>query len=141
LSERLIRGALIVLCAFVALTALPSAVFVVPSLPSEWLMSGPFSDYVVPALALFAVGVVAAAAAFGVFSTPKLGALAALVAGLAMMLFELVEVAVVGIALVEYPDLPQSWLQPIYFAIGLAIVVLAAALYRGGETRVELSAA
>lgn len=141
MSERLIRGVLITLCAFVALTALPSAILVVPSLPSEWLASGPFSDYLIPAIALFAVGIVAAAAAFGVFSTPKLGALAALVAGLAMMLFELVEVAVVGIALVEYPDLPQSWLQPIYFGVGLAIVILAAALYRGKEARVRLSAA
>lgn len=141
MSERLIRGVLIALCGFVALTALPSAIIVVPSLPDEWLASGPFSDYAIPAIALFAVGVVAAAAAFGVFSTPKLGALAALVAGVAMMLFELVEVAVVGIALVEYPDLPQSWLQPIYFAIGLAIVMLAAALYRGGETRLGINAA
>ena len=141
MTERLIRGALITLCAFVALTALPSAILVVPSLPSEWLVSGPFTDYAIPAIALFAVGVVAAAAAFGVFSTPKLGALVALIAGLAMMMFELVEVAVVGIALIEYPDLPQSWLQPIYFGIGLAITILAAALYRGGETRVGLSAA
>jgi hypothetical protein len=141
LSERLIRGVLIALCAFVALTALPSAILVVPSLPSEWLVSGPFRDYTIPAIALFGIGLVAAAAAFGVFSTPQLGALAAFVTGLAMMAFELVEVAVVGVALVEYPDLPQSWLQPIYFAVGLAIVILAAALYRGGERRIDISAA
>lgn len=141
MNERLIRGALITLCAFVAVTALPSAILVVPSLPREWLVSGPFTDYTIPAIALFGIGLVAAAAAFGVFSTPQLGALAAFVAGLGMMAFELVEVAVVGIALVEYPDLPQSWLQPIYFAIGVAIVILAAALYRGGETRVDISPA
>jgi hypothetical protein len=141
MSERLSRGALITLCAFVAVTALPSAILVVPSLPSEWLLSGPFTDYTIPAIALFGIGLVAAAAALGVFSTPQLGAIAAFVTGLAMMVFELVEVAVVGLALVEYPDLPQSWLQPIYFAIGLAIVILATTLYRGGESRVGLSAA
>ena len=136
----LLRSAIVLLCAFVALTAIPSAFLVLPSLPLEWL-SGPFSDYTVPAVALAMVGALAAAAALGVISTPQLGALAAIAAGVAMMAFELVEVAVVGIALIEFPDQPQSWLQPIYFAIGAALTVLGTLLRRTGIARIAISAA
>lgn len=129
MNEKLLRGALAALCLFLAVTAVPSAFLVVPDLPREWLARGPFSDYTIPAIALGAVGLLAAAAALGVISTPRLGALAAIAAGAAIAVFELVEVAVVGIALLEYPDMPQSWLQPIYFVLGVAIVALGLAVY------------
>lgn len=130
MTERSVRIALVVLLAFNGLTMLQGAIFVVPTLPREWIIWGPFTDYTVPAVALGLTGLLSLLAAVGVLSTPALGALAAMVAGLATMAFEAVEVLVVGIALVKYPDLFQSWLQPIYFAVGLGIAALAVELYR-----------
>lgn len=46
------RLVLAVLAAFVAISAIPSAVLVVPTLPTDWLARGPFSDYTIPAIAL-----------------------------------------------------------------------------------------
>jgi hypothetical protein len=129
-DEKLIRGALIALLAFVAVTTLVGAFLVVPTLPTEWMRWGPFADYTVPAIALGMVGVLAAAAALGVVSTPHLGALASIPAGLGIVLFEIVEVAVVGIALIEFPNELASWLQPFYIAVGIAIIALGAMLYR-----------
>ena len=130
MTERPVRIALVVLLAVNGLTMVHGAIFVVPTLPREWIIWGPFTDYTVPALALGLTGVLSLLAAVGVVSTPALGALAAVIAGLATMAFEGVEVLVVGIALVKYPDLFQSWLQPIYFTVGLAIAGLGAELYR-----------
>ena len=41
-----------------------------------------------------------------------------------MATFEIVEVAVVGIALVEFPIEFASWLQPFYFVLGALIAAL-----------------
>ena len=129
MTAKILRPALVVLCAFLALTAIPSAFLVVPALPIEWLRGGPFSDYTIPAIALGVIGVLGAVAALGLVSAPQLGTIAAVAAGAAIAIFEVVEVAVVGIALVEYPDMPQSWLQPLYFVLGVAIVLLGLAVY------------
>lgn len=140
MGSKIIRGSVVVLSAFVALTAIPSAFLVLPALPAEWLRSGPFTDYTIPAIALGALGVIAATTAVAIVSVPRLGALAAIGTGIAMAAFEVVEVFIVGFALTLYPDMVQSWLQPIYFAIGIAIAALGLALYREGEPRLTLVA-
>src|SRR5512145_3326285 len=91
-----IRVGLLVLAGLVAVTAIPSAFLVVPTMPLDWIKAGPFTDWTVPAIALFIVGVVAAATFVLLLVRPWLGALASVVAGAAMIGFELVEIAVVG---------------------------------------------
>ena len=137
MSERYVRGALVVLLGFNALTAIGGAIFVVPTMPVDLIVWGPFTDLTVPAIALGVVGVLSALAALGIVATPALGAIAAVVAGLAMAIFEIVEVAVVGIAVLEHPDMFPAWLQPIFFALGLLVAALGLELYRmnAGRTR------
>lgn len=116
---------------FVALTAIPSAFLVVPSLPRELLLRGPFVDFTIPAIALGIVGVVAAAAAVGALLRPGLAAVTSVLAGLAIICFELVQIGVVGLAVVTYgPQHPQSWLQIVYLAAGVTQVIVAYRLWR-----------
>jgi len=129
-SERIVRAGLVTLLLFVAITAIFGAILVVPTLPIEWIKWGPFTDYSVPAMALGLVGLLSLIAAGGVLMAPGPGVVLAIAAGLAMATFEIVEVLVVGIALVEFPDLFQSWLQPIFFSIGVFIAALGVDLYR-----------
>ena len=130
MSERIVRAGLVTLLLFVAITAIFGAILVVPTLPIEWIKWGPFTDYSVPAMALGLVGLLSLIAAGGVLMAPGPGVVLAIAAGLAMATFEIVEVLVVGIALVEFPDLFQSWLQPIFFSIGVFIAALGVDLYR-----------
>jgi hypothetical protein len=125
------RIALLVLHGFVALTAVGGAIWVVPTMPLEWIKAGPFDDWTIPALALGFVGVVAAGAFSAVLRRPWLGGLASVVAGGAMVVFELVEVGVVGWTLAD-PRLSgyfQAWLQPIYLVVGSAQLLLGLRLW------------
>jgi hypothetical protein len=90
------RIALLVLHALVAVSAIGGAIWVVPTMPLDWIKAGPFTDWTVPALALGLVGVLAAVSFVAVLRRPWLGALASVVAGAAMIAFELVEIGVVG---------------------------------------------
>lgn len=120
------RIALLVLNALVAVSAIAGAIWVVPTMPLEWIKAGPFDDWTIPALALGFVGVLAAGALVGLLVKPWLGALASVVAGAAMIGFELVEIAVVGWTMSD-PELNgyfQAWLQPIYLAVGTGQVLL-----------------
>lgn len=115
------RIALLVLHALVAVSAIAGAIWVVPTMPLEWMKTGPFDDWTMPALALGFVGALAAAAFVAVLVRPWLGALMSIAAGAAMIAFELVEIAVVGWTLSD-PELNgyfQAWLQVIYLAVGL----------------------
>ena len=125
-----VRNALLALLIFNGLTMLQGAIFVVPTLPQEWIIWGPFSDYVVPAIALGLVGTLSLLAAALVVALPSLGARVAIAAGIGTVLFEVVEVAVVGIALIEFPDQVASWLQPFFIAVGAFVIALGLALYR-----------
>jgi hypothetical protein len=119
------RYGLLALDAFVAFTAIYGAIFVVPTIPLEWLKHGPFTDYTVPALALgILVGGSALAAAGLLLVRPGAGAAATVVAGIMIIGFELVEIGVVGFTLIEY-DASQfpAWLQVIYLALGSLQVV------------------
>ncbi len=129
-----LRTGLIVVAAFTALTAIQGAIFVVPTLPPEWLhkgLLGLFSDYTIPALTLGVVcGGSALLALVTVLFRPRLGGLVALVAGIFMIGFELVEIAVVGFTPVLDPTLPQSWLQVVYLVVGALLAGLGLRLWR-----------
>jgi hypothetical protein len=125
-----LRIGLIVLGALVALTAIPSAFLVVPTMPPEWIKAGPFTDWTVPAIALFSVGMLAAAAVGALLARPWAGALASIVAGAAMVVFELVEIGVVGWTLTD-PTLSgfQKSLQVVYLVVGSLQIILALVLW------------
>jgi hypothetical protein len=114
------RIGLVVLNAFVAFTAIYGALFVVPTIPLDWLKHGPFTDYTVPALALgILVGGSALLAVVLLLVRPTLGTMATIVAGLMIIGFELVEIGVVGFTLIEYDaSQPQAWLQVFYLGLG-----------------------
>jgi len=77
----------------------------------EWLASSPFGSYLVPGLVLFAVGLCHIGAAILTLRRRPIAGRFAMALGLAMMGF------IVG----QWLWLPQwSWLQPAYFAIGVA---------------------
>lgn len=124
------RGLLAVLTAFIALTAIAGALFVVPGLPIEWLEVSVFADYAIPAFALGAVGGLSLVAFIAVIVRPEIAGLPAAVAGAAMVAFELVEIWAVGFSLVEYgPAEPFAWLQIVYLAIGALTAATGVALW------------
>jgi len=121
------RIALFVLQTFVALTAIDGALFVVPTLPAEWLESGPFADYTVPAMALgLFVGGTAIAALLALLVRPALAGLASIAAGIVLIVFELVAIAAVDSGW----DEPVAWLGVLYLVIGVLGIVLGYALVR-----------
>lgn len=125
------RIALLILNAIVAVTAIAGAIWVVPTMPLEWIKAGPFDGWTIPAIALGFVGILAAIAFAAVIARPWLGALASVVAGFAMIAFELVEIAVVGWTPAD-PALNgnfQAWLQPIYLVVGLAQLLFGVRLW------------
>ena len=130
-TQRVERGALLVLSGFVALTAIPGAIWVVPTIPIEWMRRGPFTDFTVPALALGFVGVLAVVTFIALAFRPWLGAIASVVTGAAMVTFELVEIAIVGWTLSDPgPEYVQSWLQLVYIVVGSAQLLVGIMLWR-----------
>lgn len=125
-----IRSILVILAAFVAISAIGGAIWVVPTMPLEWLKFGPFTDWTAPAIALGFCGVIAAVTTVLLLVRPWAGALASMVAGLAMVVFELVEIGVVGWTLSD-PTLEgfQKSLQLIYLIVGSVQAVLGYALW------------
>jgi hypothetical protein len=121
----------LVLNGFVAISAIAGAIWVVPTMPLEWIRNGPFTDWTIPAMALAFVGILAAIALVAVLLRPWAGALASMVAGLAMVVFELVEVAVVGWTLTD-PSLEgfQKSLQLVYLVVGTGQLIGGALLWR-----------
>jgi hypothetical protein len=129
-----LRGALAALAAFMALTAIPSAIFVVPTMPRAALQQGVlalFPDYTIPALGLGVLCGGAALLAFAlVIVRPQFGALASASAGVFMIAFELVEIVVVGFTPAQSPGQVQAWLQVVYLVLGAVLVVLGARLWK-----------
>lgn len=125
------RIGLLILNGFVAISAIAGAIWVVPTMPMEWIKYGPFTDWTIPAIALGSVGVLAAAAFVAVIVRPWLGALLSILAGAAMVVFELVEIGVVGWTLSD-PTLAgfQKSLQLVYLIVGSAQVLLGWRLWR-----------
>jgi hypothetical protein len=118
------RIGLLVLTGFVALTAIPGGIWVVPTIPLDWIKAGPFTDFTIAAMALVGVGVFAAFVFVALLVRPWAGALGSVVAGATMIIFELVEIGVVGFTLIDPgPSYFQSWLQVVYLIVGTAQVL------------------
>ena len=91
--------------------------------PLEWLHNTPFSDYTIPALILaIGVGGSSLLATVTVFTGRKIGVLASIVAGLIMAGYIVVEVVMLRQGI--------SWIEGLYFGLGLAISGLATSLWR-----------
>lgn len=126
MSRRKSRIGLGLLDAFLAITAVAGAIFVLPTLPLDYIKGGPFPDYVIPALALgLLVGGSAVLAVLGLIVRSLIGAAASIVAGMMISGFEVVEIEVVGFI---RPGTPQGWLQVLYLAVGAVGVTLGARL-------------
>jgi hypothetical protein len=98
-------------------------------LPSDWLDGTPFSDYFFPGLILFVVvGGSMLAASLAVWSRHLFAGPASLAVGSILLIWITVQVALIGY---------RSWMQPTFFAFGLAIVVLAAPIAAGVLLRRE----
>ena len=90
--------------------------------PLEWLRNTPFSDYTVPALILaIGVGGSSLIAAVLVFTGREEGELASIAAGLLMAGYIVVEVVMLKQGV--------SWIEGLYFGLGLAISGLATSLW------------
>jgi hypothetical protein len=124
-----LRVSLVVLLVFLGLTAVAGGFLLLTGggAPGVELLRGsPFSDYTVPGLALLViVGGGGLAAAFLVARHHALGLPAAGVAGFGMVCFEIVEILVL-----RYQTTGALIWQLFGIALGLVIMVLAAALWR-----------
>lgn len=86
-------------------------------MPTELLKGSPFGSYLVPGWVLLVVGIVNLAGAIAVLRRHRWGAPLSLLVGLMWVAWFVVQVAVVGFV---------SWQQPVYFAVGLLIILIAA---------------
>ena len=84
----------IVLDLLLAGTAILGGVFVLPTLPREWLAGTPFSSYLFPAMALTLIGLVGLIGAIELSFERPFGILASFAGGLAITAFEIVQIAV-----------------------------------------------
>ncbi len=97
--------------------------------PLEWLQGSPFVDYTIPGLALaILVGGSMLFAAATILTEREIGVLVSGFAGLVMMIFEVVEGAVIDPHAGSSLALALS-MQAFFFALGLAIFVLATILW------------
>ncbi len=128
MKHTLIRIALVILEVFVALGAIAGGIgLLTGAIPAslEGLQGSLFVDYTIPALSLMViVGGSMLLAAATILSGREIGVLASALAGLIMMGFEVVEAAVID-RIGGSQLLFAVSLQSFYFALGLAIFVLA----------------
>jgi hypothetical protein len=114
------RIALIVTEVVVALNAFGGGVYGMSgaqNVPREWLEGSPFDDYFIPALILF-VGVggsMSAAAIAAASGGREWGVVLGLTAAVILLDWIVVQVAITGYT---------SFLQPLFFAVGLLILAL-----------------
>ena len=128
MTNRLLRLALIILDAFLGLTAIAGGIGLLtgsnaPTL--EWLANSPFRSYTIPGLALLViVGGTALVATVMMIRRHPSAVIVSGLAGVIIMGFEIVEVIFIG-----SPEGLARTLQIFYFTLGLLIVVLAAILW------------
>jgi hypothetical protein len=126
--KRVLRILLIILTAFLALTAIAGGIGLLTGMnaPSIELLKGsPFKDYTIPGLALLViVGGGALVATILLLRRHPSGVLASGAAWAVIIGFEIVEVLVIG----SQPGIARN-LQVFYFTLGLLILLLAAALW------------
>src|SRR5215207_8667249 len=122
ISNRVARIALVVLEVLMGLAAVGGGLALVLTnaqvmgMPLELLRGSPFGTYFIPGLVLLAVGILNLISAAAMLRRHRLGAPASVV-GIMWIGWFVVQVAVVGFL---------NWQQPLYFAVGLLIIVLAA---------------
>ena len=127
-----LRGALILLTGFLALSAVPGGITLLAGVytpPVQQLRGSVFSSFLVPGLALLVVVCGTALLAFVLLL--RRGPLGPVIAGLAgafVMAFEFVEVLAIG-----SPPGPAFVMQVLYFGIGLGLVCLSLLLLSGGS--------
>jgi hypothetical protein len=132
MKHKQIRIVLVGLEVFVALGAIAGGIGLLSgAIPAslEGLQGSPFVDYTIPALSLMVIvggGMLVAAAT--ILSGREFGVLASVLTGLIMMGFEVVEAAVID-RIGGSELLFAVSLQAFYFALGLAIFVLASYLW------------
>jgi hypothetical protein len=132
MKHKAMRITIFILVVFGTLTTLAGGIGLLTgaiAAPLQWLEGSPFIDYTIPGLALaIIVGGSMLLAAATIFTGRQIGVLASGFAGLAMMIFEIVEVAVIDPYVGNWLSLALT-LQVFYFALGLAIFVLALILW------------
>jgi len=140
MNHKLVRSALIVVEAFVALSAVAGGIALLrgvfaQGIPVAWLAGTPFNDYTIPGLLLALViggGMLLAAAT--VFIPREWAVLISVGAGIVMVGFEVVEAVCIESKVGDGLPLVAG-LQVFYVVLGLAIFGLAASLwmaeYRG----------
>lgn len=129
---RVLRFLLIVLVGFLALTAIGGGVGLLTGAISpglELLVGSPFGSYLVPGLALLVlVGGSALVATVALIRGHPRAILVAAMSGAMIIGFETVEVLVIG----SDPGVARN-LQLFYFGLGLAILVVVAAIGVAGR--------
>ena len=119
-TNRVARIMLVVLEGLMGLAAVGGGVGLILTnglgLPLASLEGSPFDSYTIPGLVLLVVGVINLAGAAAVLRRHGWGAPLSAFVGLMWVGWFVVQVAVVGFA---------SWQQPLYFGVGLLILVLA----------------
>ena len=117
------RVALAAIGGFVALTAVGGGIALATGAESDRFPAGllagtPFRSYLIPGLILaVVVGGSAAVATTATLRSPEAGARASLLAGLVMMGWIVGEVLIL-------PPSARSWVEAVYFALGLMLAVL-----------------
>jgi hypothetical protein len=130
-THRGLRMSLATFEAFMVLSTLSGAIFVVPNLPLDMIKRGPFTDFTVPALGLGVLcGGAALVAMLTPFALPRLAVLAAIVGGTFMIVFELVEIYVIGFGPVDTPTNPVAYLQVLYIVAGMVGIALGLRLWK-----------
>jgi hypothetical protein len=122
------RVALVVIEAIVALNAFGGGFYGMsgaPNVPKEWLEGSPFKDYFFPALILFVAvgGSMSAAAVAAAFAGREWAAVLSLIAAVILLDWIVVQVAITGYT---------SFLQPLFFVVGLVIFGLGWQLHGEG---------
>jgi lipid-A-disaccharide synthase-like uncharacterized protein len=143
MKHKLVRIAIGVPEAFIALSAIGGGIVLLAGtyqdgvlieaggrgqFPLEWLQNTPFSDYTIPALILaIGVGGSSLIAAVTVFTSREVGVLASVAAGLIMAGYIVVEVVMLKQGV--------SWIEGMYFGLGLLISGLATYLWTAEHRR------
>jgi hypothetical protein len=123
ISNNVARIALVVLQVLMGLAAVGGGLDLVLTngqlmrMPAELLRDSPFDTYFIPGLVLLTVGIINLVSAAAVLRRHRWGAPASVAVGIMWIGWFVVQVAVVGLL---------NWQQPVYFAVGLLIIGLAA---------------
>ncbi len=136
MRERGVRVAVVVVDAFVALSAIVGAVGLLVGfmqIPLSVLNGAPFTNFTIPALLLGIVvgGSALAAAVIAWLGLRRFDTAASAAAGCIMMGWMTVEVAMIGLV---------SWAQAAYFLVGLLMVGLAGLLRWSRSRQISVTA-